>query len=76
MKSSHVIRAVWDAEAGVWVAVSDDVTGLVTEAETMEVLESKIASMVPELMLANGHPVDSATVRLHVLVDAAPGELL
>jgi len=28
------IKALWDEESGVWVATSDDVPGLVTEAQT------------------------------------------
>ena len=31
---SLFIRADWDVEAQVWVATSDDVPGLVAEAET------------------------------------------
>ncbi len=50
------IRAEWDAEAGVWVATSDDVPGLATEAETLEALSLKLESMVPELLDANGYP--------------------
>lgn len=51
------IRAEWDEEAGVWVATSDDVPGLATEAETLEALSVKLESMVPELLDANGYPV-------------------
>ena len=47
------IRAEWDADASVWVATSDDVPGLATEAETLEALSSKLDSMVPELLDAN-----------------------
>ena len=50
------IRAVWDDEAGVWVATSDDVPGLATEAETLEALSAKLDIMVPELLDANGYP--------------------
>ena len=49
------IHAEWDAEAEVWVATSDDVPGLATEAETIEVLSTKLETMVPELLDANGH---------------------
>ena len=66
MERDYVIRAARDAEAGVWVALSHEVPGLATEAETMEVLESKLAGMVPELLLASGHLIDSATVLLDV----------
>ncbi len=48
------IIAEWDAEAGVWVATSDDVPGLVTEAETMEMLLARLRIMIPELLALNG----------------------
>lgn len=50
------IRAEWDAEAGVWVATSDDVPGLATEADTLDALSAKLDVMVPELLDANGYP--------------------
>ncbi|MBI3525779.1 MAG: DUF1902 domain-containing protein [Betaproteobacteria bacterium] len=50
------IRAEWDDEAGVWVATSDDVPGLATEADTLEALSAKLDVMVPELLDANGYP--------------------
>jgi len=36
------VKALWDEESGVWVATSDDVPGLVTEAETSEELIRKL----------------------------------
>lgn len=50
------IRAEWDDEVGVWVATSDDVPGLATEADTLEALSAKLDVMVPELLDANGFP--------------------
>jgi predicted RNase H-like HicB family nuclease len=47
------IRAEWDEEANVWVATSDDVPGLATEAVTMEALREKLKVMIPELLMAN-----------------------
>jgi len=47
------IRAEWDEEAMVWVATSDDVPGLATEAGTMEALVEKLKIMIPELLMAN-----------------------
>jgi formate-dependent nitrite reductase cytochrome c552 subunit len=44
----------WEAEAAVWVATSDDVPGLITEAAAIEALDAKLKSMVPELLEANG----------------------
>jgi len=54
MNKPYFVRAEWDEEAAVWVATSDDVPGLVTEAETLEALNTKLRSMVPELLDANG----------------------
>jgi len=39
-----------DQEAGVWVAESTNLPGLVTEAETAELLLEKLRLMVPELL--------------------------
>lgn len=50
------VRAEWDEQAKVWVATSDDVPGLATEAPTLEDLSAKLDSMVPELLDANGYP--------------------
>ena len=53
MKSLFV-RAELDEEARVWVATSDDVPGLATEADTIEALVDKLKVMIPELLEANG----------------------
>lgn len=47
------VTAFWDSEADVWVASSDDVPGLVTEASTIEVLTEKLKVMIPELFELN-----------------------
>ena len=44
------VSAEWDPEAKVWVATSDDVPGLITEAETVEALAEKLSVMIPELL--------------------------
>ena len=49
------IRADWDADANVWVATSDDVPGLASEADTLEALSAKLDVLVPELLQANGY---------------------
>ena len=56
MKSDKtlVIHAIWDDEAQVWVATSDDVPGLATEADTVDALIKKLQTMIPELLDANG----------------------
>ena len=47
------IKAFWDDEAEVWVAESDDVPGLITEAATMELLIERLQILIPELMELN-----------------------
>ena len=49
MARERIVNALWDAEAGVWVATSDDIRGLVTESKTFEALLKKLRTLVPEL---------------------------
>ena len=56
MPKIFFIRAEWDEEASVWVATSDDVPGLVSEADTIEQLSAKLEVLIPELLDANGYP--------------------
>ena len=48
------VEALWDEDAQVWVASSNDVPGLITEADTMEHLMQKLKIVIPELLHANG----------------------
>jgi predicted RNase H-like HicB family nuclease len=50
------VKAVWDDEAKVWVAESNDVPGLITEADTVSALVQKLKYMIPELLDENGYP--------------------
>jgi predicted RNase H-like HicB family nuclease len=66
------VTAFWDHEASVWVAESDDVPGLVTEAETVEQLLSKLQVMVPELLEANGvFPAGEKEVPIRLVAERA-----
>jgi predicted RNase H-like HicB family nuclease len=60
-KRPYFIRAEWDEEANVFVASSEDVPGLATESETLEVLIDKLKIMIPELLEANGEEVGLET---------------
>ena len=70
MKSINV-KADWDADASVWVATSEDVPGLVTEAATAEELMNKLQIMIPELLRANGliQDYDKIDIPLHLLYE-------
>lgn len=54
MNRPYFIRVKWDSDACVWVASSNDVPGLVTEADTIEALDAKLQTVVPELLELNG----------------------
>ena len=49
----YKIEAFWDNDARVWVAESEDVPGLITEADTIESLTEKLKQMIPELLQLN-----------------------
>jgi hypothetical protein len=52
------ITAVWDDDSEVWVAESDEVPGLIAEAESKTRLKEKLAVLVPELLELNTYPFD------------------
>ena len=62
------INAVWDDEAQVWTATSEDVPGLATEAATQELLLQKLRVMVPELLELNGAPEDNGLAPRELLI--------
>ena len=47
------VNAFWDAESAVWVATSDDIPGLATEANSFDALQQKLRVIVPELLMLN-----------------------
>ena len=64
-----VVRADWDDEAQVWVATSDDVEGLVTEAATLEALRPKVLAMVAELLQLNGQRSDLPEIPISIMAE-------
>ncbi len=49
----YKIDAFWDVEAAVWVATSENVPGLATEADSLETLDLKLRDLIPELLILN-----------------------
>jgi len=70
------VQAEWDAEAKVWIASSDDVPGLITEAETIEALADKLSVIIPELLEANGMLTGSAAREVPVNLIAHREQLI
>ena len=67
MNKPYFVRAEWDSDSLVWVATSDDVPGLVTEADTLEALDAKLRVMVPELLEANACLPDNKIIQVELL---------
>jgi len=72
-KRDMVVNAIWDAEAGVWVATSDDVPGLVTESKSFEALLRKLRTLVPELLELNGAMPRSGRAPYRVVAERYEG---
>jgi predicted RNase H-like HicB family nuclease len=64
-----VVRAAWDQEAGVWVATSDDLPGLVTEAETFEALSLKVPIMAGELLELESGTGGLPEIPIHLIAE-------
>lgn len=54
----RIVTVIWDSEARVLVAESDDIPGLITEAENRDELVKKLTAMVKELLQLNPDPRD------------------
>ena len=53
MKTDYKIVFLWDDEAGVWIASSDEIPGLVLEHSAFDVLVERVRLAVPELLELN-----------------------
>lgn len=54
LPASVQVEAAWDAEAGAWVATSDDVPGLVAHHADYAALIAMVNELVPILLVENG----------------------
>ncbi len=50
----YVVKLIWDPEASVWVATSDDIPGLVLESGSFDALLERVRFATPELLELNG----------------------
>ena len=51
----YKIQLLWDNEASVWVATSQDVPGLVLESGSFDALIERVRYAIPELLELNDH---------------------
>ena len=47
------VKFLWDDEAAVWIATSDDIKGLVLESGSADALIERVRIAVPELLEMN-----------------------
>jgi hypothetical protein len=66
MMKRIVVNALWDGEARVWVATSEDVRGLAIEAETFEQLRDKVIPAIEDLIELNGVESDLAEIPVEI----------
>jgi hypothetical protein len=75
MSRSVTIDARWDGEASVWIATSNDVAGLVVEADTWPGMIEEVRLVLPELLELSGEQGEniSLTFRAEEHLELASG---
>lgn len=58
----YTINLIWDKEAGVWVATSEDVKGLVLESGSLDALIERVKIAIPELLELNQKNIHRASI--------------
>lgn len=54
MPQNVLVQTRWDGDAGVWIATSADVPGLVVEGETWLTMIEEVKLVLPELLELSG----------------------
>ena len=49
----YIIKFIWDSEASVWIATSDDIPGLVLESGSFDALVERVRFAAPEMLALN-----------------------
>ena len=62
LQMAYKVFVLWDADANVWVAHSDDIPGLNTEDASRDRLVSRVMDVAPELLALNGARRDTNEV--------------
>ena len=64
----YSVQFIWDEEAQVWIAESDDIPGLVLESGSIDALIERVRYAAPELLKMNA---SQPAALLHVHLDRA-----
>jgi hypothetical protein len=62
MSRPITIKARWDDLAKVWIATSDDVHGVVVEAETWPAMIEEASLVLPDLLEFSGNPAEKLSL--------------
>jgi hypothetical protein len=69
MSRAITIDARWDGDAAVWLATSDNVHGLVVEAESWPMMTDEVCLVLPDLLALEGEGADDFSVTFRKLID-------
>lgn len=58
----YIINLIWDEDAQVWVATSDDIPGLVLESGSFDALLERVRFAAPELLKLNNTKIPALNV--------------
>ena len=50
----YLVQFLWDEEASVWVATSEDIPGLILESGSFDALVERVRFAAPEILSLNG----------------------
>jgi uncharacterized protein DUF1902 len=56
------IKARWDSEAAVWIATSEDIPGLVVEADSWPAMIEEVRLILPDLLELSGRSAENLTL--------------
>lgn len=60
----YTINLIWDDEASVWVATSENIQGLVLESGSLDALIERVCFAIPELLSMN-HNTNKTPISLN-----------
>ena len=61
----YKVKIIWDQDAGVWVATSNDIPGLVLESSSLDELHRRLHLAIPELLVLNHVAPQPSRVSYH-----------
>jgi len=58
----YIINLLWDNEAAVWIATSQNIPGLVLESGSLDALIERVRFAAPELLALNGRQNETLSI--------------